>query len=446
MTAPTTARGFTEETIAQLIAERGEPDWMTERRRAAWQAFNNIPMPTLQDEEWRRTNLRTLKLDAPSPLGIESVTTSERALAGKDELGGALTLVDAAVEYSWLRDDLKQQGVVVTDLRTALTTHPQLIERYFMTHAVPVGDSKFAALHGAFWDNGAFVYVPKGVAVEIPIGVIVESVAPGRASLTHTLVVLERDSQLKFVEELRGGDGSAQAFSSRAIELIMGDGSTLDFTTVQRFGPTMYDFYTIRAVQGKETNLTLHVVELGAQLTKGRVEAMLQGAGANAKLNGLYLGDGKQHYDRFTLQEHVGANTTSDLLFKGVLTDTARSVYSGFIRVHPGAKQTRAYQQNRNILLSRTARADSIPNLEISENDILGCTHGATVGKVDEEQLFYLMCRGLDRTQATQLLVEGFVEELIQSVPLTSMRQSIHDEFSRRVAQTTAQLEVARSA
>lgn len=441
MTAPTKPRGFTEETIAAIIAERHEPAWMTARRRAAWQAYQTIPMPTRQDEEWRRTDLRTLKLDATSPLGTPTATTSTRALADKADLSGGLTLVDGSVEHAWLNDDLRSQGVVVTDLRSALTTHPQLVEKYFMTQAVPVDDAKFAALHGAFWDNGVFVYVPKGVAVELPLGDIVESVAPGRALLSHTLIVLERDSQLKFVEELRGGATDAQAFSSRVVELIMLDGATLDFTSVQRFGETMYDFYTIRAMQGRDTNLKLHLVELGAQLSKGRVETMLQGSGAHAKLNGLYLGDRKQHYDRFTLQDHTGTSTTSDLLFKGILSDAARSVYSGIIRVHPGAKQSQAYQQNRNILLSHAARADSIPNLEINENDILGCTHGATVGKVDEDELFYLMCRGLSRTAATQLLVEGFVEELIATLPLASMRESIHDEISNRIARTTALME-----
>lgn len=437
MTAPTKPRGFSEATLEEVIATRHEPAWLTDRRRAAWQAYNDIPMPTRQDEEWRRTDLRTLKLDGTSPLGDTTITTSDRALAPKSELAGGVTLVDAAVENAWLSDDLKAQGVIVTDLRSAIVNHPELVQRYFMTQAVPATDSKFAALHGAFWDNGPFVYVPQNVSVSLPIGVIAESAAAGRASLSHTLIVLERNSQLAFVEEMRGGDEHAQSFSSRVVELIVGDGAKLDFVSVQRFGATMYDFYTIRAIQGRDTNVAINTVELGAKLSKGRIESMLQGSGANVKLYGLYLADNDQHYDRFTLQDHTGTNTTSDLLFKGILTDTARSIYSGFIRIHPGAKQSRAYQQNRNILLSRTARADSIPNLEIRENDILGCTHGATIGKVDPEQLFYLMCRGLSRSVATELLVEGFVQQLIDAVPLPSMQQSLQAEIARRVSATT---------
>jgi Fe-S cluster assembly protein SufD len=447
MTAPTKPRGFTEEAIAALIAGRGEPAWMTARRRAAWEAYQAMPMPDpRKDEEWRRTPLRRLELDEAAPLAATS-SAEVAPLAPIADLSASLALVDGVVtDRQPLSDALRQKGVIVTDLRTALTEHSDLLEQYFMTTAVKPGDAKFAALHGAFWDNGVFVYVPKGVVVDLPIGVVVQAVAPGRASLTHTLVVLERDSHIKYVEELRGGtpeNADAQAFSSRVIEIIMASNATLDYATIQRFGPAVYDFYQTRAIQGKETNLTLHTVELGAAMSKGHIEAMLQGDGAHAKLLGLYFADHDQHLDRFTLQDHQGRATTSDLLFKGVVADHARSVYSGYIRVHPGAKQSQAYQQNRNIQLSRTARADSNPSLEIAENDILGCTHGATVGKVDEEQLFYLMCRGLSRTQATQMIVEGFIDVLIAAIPLASVQESLREEIIARVEATSVETNAA---
>ncbi len=440
MTAPTRPRGFSEETIAQVIAERDEPTWMTALRRSAWAAYQAIPMPTRQDEEWRRTDLRQLKLDAASPLGESAALHVASGMGDASDLAARLTIVDGVVREAWLGDEARRQGVVVTDLRSALTTHGALVERHFMTKAVPANDSKFAALHAAFWDNGPFVYVPRGVALSGPIGVTIASATPGRANLSHTLVVLEAESQAQVTEELLGGDTSDQAFSSRVVEILAGNGANLRFISVQRFGETMYDFYTTRSVLGKDAQVTMLGVELGARLSKGRVEAMLEGNGASARLLGLYLGDRQQHYDRFTLQDHTGTDTTSDLLFKGVLTDAARSVYSGFIRMHPGAKRSRAYQQNRNVLLSRTARADSIPNLEIAENDILGCTHGATVGKVDEEQLFYLMCRGLSRSQATEMLVEGFIEQLVAEIAPEGLRQSVRDEVSARVTATTARM------
>ncbi len=447
MTAPTKSHGFTQDAIAAMIAQRQEPDWVAQRRQAAWADYTAMPMPdTRKDEEWRRTSLRELDLEATSPLG--AVTTIATApLAPQEELAASITLVDGVVTASWRAAGLPE-GVVVTDLRSALTTHPQLVERYFMTQAIHPSDAKFAALHGAFWDNGVLIYVPRGVVVELPIGVVVEAATVGRASLHHTLIILERQAQLRYVEEFRGGvvaSPEGQAFSSRALEILLGDSSMLDVTSIQRFGPRMFDFYQSRAIQGKDSNLILHTIELGARLSKGHIEDLLEGSGATSKLNGLYFADGNQHLDRFTLQDHRGASTTSDLLFKGIVTDTARSVYSGYIRVHPGAKQTRAYQQNRNIQLSRKARADSNPSLEISENDILGCTHGATVGKVDEEQLFYLMCRGLSRAFATELIVEGFVTELIDAIPLEAVRVSLRNEINQRIERTTA-AEEARGA
>lgn len=440
MTAPTKPRGFTEEALSEFIAGRAEPAWMTARRQAAWQAYQAMPMPdTRKDEEWRRTPLQRLRLDATSPL--PAAHGSQTApLAPHTDLAASLTLVDGIVtDQTAIRADLALRGVIVTDLRTALRDHADLLEQHFMTQAVKATDSKFTALHGAFWDNGIFIYIPKGIAIELPIGVVIASVAPGRASLNHTLIVMERDSQLKYIEELRGGDLGDQAFSNRVIELVLGDGATLDFATVQRFSASMFDFYHTRAVQGKDTNLILHTIELGAKMSKGHIEAALLGAGSNVRLAGLYFADQDQHLDRFTLQDHYGTATTSDLLFKGIVADRSRSVYSGYIRIHPGAKQSRAYQQNRNIQLSRTARADSNPSLEIAENDILGCTHGATVGKVDEEQLFYLMCRGLDRSTANQMIVEGFLNELIDAIPLASMQQSLRDEISTRVTATTVE-------
>ncbi|SRR5579875_794336 len=441
MTAPVARRGFSAESLGELIERRDEPEWMRERRRAAWQTYQDIPMPTQQDEEWRRTSLRRLKLDDVEPYS-EGSYASHTGHAGKtlvppaerDEVfGGFIGLRDAArVEYR-LSDDLRAKGVIFTDLQTAVREHSDLVEKYFMTCCVPASDSKFAALHGAFWDNGVFLYVPRGVAVEEPLRAVTQANLQGRSSLAHTLIVLESDSQATFGEDFISSEGERQGFSSRVLEIILKPGAKLHYIGIQRWGRAVYDFHTERAVLERDTNVVLQSVELGSALSKGRVEARLEGDGANAKLLGLYIEDGDQHLDRYTLQDHIGAHGVSDLLFKGVLAGKARSVYSGLIRVHPKAKGTGAYQQNRNLLLSHHARADSIPNLEIAENDIIGCSHGATVGKVDEEQLFYLMCRGLTRLEATHLIVEGFVDPIVEVTPIASLRDSLRQEIQERV-------------
>jgi Fe-S cluster assembly protein SufD len=305
---------------------------------------------------------------------------------------------------------------------------------------VPPGDSKFAALHAAFWQNGVFLYVPRGVMVAEPFRVIISAALRGSASLSHTLVVLDEGAQATLVEDALSDETTEQGLSSRVVELILERGSILHYVGTQRLGRAVYDFHTERVLLGRDTTATLQTIELGSRLTKGRVEAILAGAGASVKLQGLYIADGKQHMDRYTLQDHRAANGVSDLLFKGVVTDEARSVFSGLIRVLPEGKGTAAYQQNRNLLLSRKARADSIPNLEIGANDIIGCSHGATVGKVDEEQLFYLMCRGLTRVDATRLIVEGFVDPLVAQVPVAGLRDALRREISARVSEAETAL------
>ena len=437
MTAPVARRGFSEEAIHALNERRGEPAWMQERRLDAWKIYKSLPMPTYQDEEWRRTDLRALKLNDIAPFA-EGATAVKSLLpqSERDEtFAGVLGMRDGERVEHTLRDDLRSQGVIFTDLRSAVAEHGDLVRKHFMTRCVPPNDSKFAALHAAFWQNGVFLYVPRGVMVAEPFRVIISAALRGSASLTHTLVVLDEGAQATLVEDALSDETTEQGLSSRVVELILECGSILHYVGTQRLGRAVYDFHTERVLLGRDTTATLQTIELGSRLTKGRVEAILAGDGASVKLRGLYIADGKQHMDRYTLQDHRAASGVSDLLFKGVVTDEARSVFSGLIRVLPAGKGTAAYQQNRNLLLSRKARADSIPNLEIGANDIIGCSHGATVGKVDEEQLFYLMCRGLSRVEATRLIVEGFVDPLVAMVPVAGLRDALRREIAARVGE-----------
>jgi Fe-S cluster assembly protein SufD len=440
MTAPVARRGFNQEALEELIARRDEPEWMRQRRLDAWMSYQATPMPTRQDEEWRRTDLRRLKLDE-----FETTTTASAAAgtlvppAERNEtFAGFLGLRNAQpVEYS-ISDEARARGVIFCDLVTAVREHGDLVRDAFMTQVVKPEDTKFAALHGAFWDNGVFVYVPRGVALEQPLRAVISADLQGTSSLSHTLIIMDEGSEAVFAEDFISPEGEKVGFSNRALEIIARQGAKLRYIGTQRWGRKVYDFHEERALLEHDAQVTLQTIELGGQLSKGRVEGLLRGDGGHVKLLGLYIEDGKQHFDRYTLQDHVGANCVSDLLYKGVLTDEARSVFSGMIRVHPTGKGTAAYQQNRNLLLSRHARADSIPNLEIGANDIIGCSHGATVGKVDEEQLFYLMCRGLSRLDATHLIVEGFVDPIISEPPIASLRDSLRQEIRDRVSTVEA--------
>jgi Fe-S cluster assembly protein SufD len=441
MSAPVAPRGFTEAAVAELLKSRHEPEWMRQRRREAWTAFQGLPMPSRQDEEWRRTDISRLQLDrfppfASSPVaGASLLPKTER----EESYGGFLGLRDGQPVERHLSQDLARRGVIFTDLARALRDHEELVREYFMTRCVPLTDSKFAALHGAFWNAGIFLYVPRGVVVEQPLRAVIHADLASGSSLAHTLIVLEPGAQATYAEDYVSPREGGMGFSTRVVEMLVRQDAHLHYAGVQRWGRAVYDFHTERVLLDRDTAATVQLIELGARLSKGRVEAILNGNGANARLQGLYIEDGQQHLDRYTLQDHRAANGTSDLLFKGVLADHARSVFSGLIRVLPEGKGTAAYQQNRNLLLSRHARADSIPNLEIGANDILGCTHGATVGKVDQEQLFYLMSRGLDRTEATRLIVEGFVDPVLEAVPIASLRDALRREVQDRVSAVHAE-------
>jgi Fe-S cluster assembly protein SufD len=435
MTAPAAPRGFSADAMQRLLQRRDEPAWMRERRMDAWRTFETLPMPTQQDEEWRRTSLRALKLDRLAPDADPTAPAGPLlpATEQRDEFAAFLALHDGQVVERDVPDALTARGVIFTDLATAIRDHGDLVREHFMTTCVPASDGKFAALHGAFWDNGVFLYVPRGVVIDQPLRVVISADLAGRASLPHTLIVLGEASQATYVEQVVSTDGAETGFSSRVTELFLGPNAHLDYANVQHWGRSVLDFHTERALLEKDSSLVLHSIELGSKLSKGRVESIMRGPGTSARLVGLYFADGEQHLDRYTLQDHQAPNATSDLLFKGVLTDKARSVYSGLIRVHPHAQKTDAYQQNRNLLLSRTARADSIPNLEIGANDVR-CTHGATVGKVDEDEVFYIMCRGLTREDATRLIVEGFIDPQIEELPIAGMRDALRAEISERVS------------
>jgi Fe-S cluster assembly protein SufD len=435
MSAPVAPRGFTEEAVSELIERRGEPEWMRARRREAWTTFQRLPMPARTDEEWRRTDISRLRLDQLPPFSSEAAgsgtlcPTSER----EETYGGFLGLRNGEPVERHLSPELAGQGVILTDLTTAVRDHEDLVREHFMTRCVPPGDSKFAALHGAFWNSGVFLYVPRNAVVTAPLRAIISADLGEGSSLQHTLIILEPGAQATYAEDFVSPETAKLGFSTRVVELILKQDAVLHYAGVQRWGRAVYDFHTERALLDRDSNVTIQTIELGGRLSKGRVESILNGSGANARLLGLYIEDGQQHLDRYTLQDHRAPNGTSDLLFKGVLADASRSVFSGLIRVLPEGRGTAAYQQNRNLLISHKARADSIPNLEIGANDIQGCTHGATVGKVDEEQLFYLMCRGLDRTEATRLIVEGFVDPVLQAVPIPSLRDALRREVQERV-------------
>ena len=434
-------RGFSREAVEELSARRQEPDWVRERRIAAWETFEAIPMPSRTDEEWRRTDIRRLPINDVAPFaGFDTVVAMpddlppeiQAALGEPEARSGLLVQIDASIAYRQLRDDLVSQGVIFTDLGTAIAEYPDLVRDAFMTKGVPVNDNKFAALNGAFWTGGMFVYVPRDVQVETPLHTVVAARTPGAGIFPHTIVVAEPGASVVVVETHTSPTTDAPIIASGVVEVIANEASQVRYIQLQDWGRNVWNFTTQRAVVDQDATVNTLNVALGSRLSRAMIASDLVGAGSTAEMLGLYFADDRQHLDHQTRQIHVSPYATSDLLFKGALKDHARTVFSGLIKVYEGAQRTDAYQANRNLVLSRTARADTLPNLEIGANDVR-CTHGATVGQVDEEYIFYLMSRGINRTEAIKLIVDGFFDEVIERVPVPEVQAEVRAAIARKI-------------
>jgi len=432
--------GFTREAVEELSRQKGEPQWVLNARLAAWETYEQLPMPQRTDEEWRRTDIRPLKLDKLVPYaGVgervaspDSVlATVEGGVSDESDRAGVVIQRDASTVFSEIKEEVAKQGVIYCDLDTAIREHPDLVRQYFMTQAVPANFGKFEALHAAFWQGGTFLYVPKNVAIELPFRSFVLAQQPA-AVFAHTLVVLEEGAEAFFVDAFNSPTLDEQGFASEVVELILGKGSKLRYVQVQDWGRHVWNFMTERAILTNDSTLNSLHVTLGGKFSKNSIGSHLRGPNALAEMLGIYFGDGDQLFDHHTWQLHEAPYATSDLEFKGALKERARSVYSGLIKVYEGAQKTDAFQQNRNLILSREARADSIPNLEIGANDVR-CTHGATVAQVVPEHIFYLQARGIPYTEAQKLIVEGFFRPVIDRIPVEEIQGFLEGAIARKV-------------
>lgn len=437
--------GFSRAGLEAFSRERQESAALRDARLAAWEIYESLPMPRRTDEEWRRTDIRGLKLDrlqasagngssSVSPLLALQEAGVENA-ADQIALGpnaGVVVQRDAATILTTLDPRIAEQGVVFTDLATAMREHPELVAKYFMTQAVPTSFGKFEALHAAFWQGGSFLYVPAGVKIEAPFRAFSLISEPGAAVFTHTVAVLEEGAEAFVVDAFRSPSHDEQSFASAVVELIVADDAKLRYVQVQDWGRGVWNFMTERAILGNDSILNSLHVTLGSRFSKASIGSHLRGRNSLAEMLGIFFADGDQFFDHHTWQLHESPYATSDLEFKGALKGHARSVYSGLIKVEEGAQKTDAYQQNRNLVLSRTARADSIPNLEIAANDVR-CTHGATVSQVEEEHLFYLQARGIPRSEAQKLIVEGFFRPVIDRIPVEEIQGFLEGAIARKV-------------
>jgi len=385
------------------LASGQATDFTSDLRRRGQEAFESLPTPVQKDKGWEFTDVSGLDLDSyeiadGADLGMEPTRSPVVSPDGHPGIWS----VESGYER---RGGELPDGVIVAPLVEAVEEHGELVERYL--GSLLTDRDKFTAQNTARWHAGAFVYVPSGVRVEDPI---VLSSLQGVEGAIHwrSLVVVEDGAEAVVAEQYMSTRDDLDAYFNPVTELIVGEGANVEYLCVQDLSERTWILGSQRAQVAANANLHWVGLGLGSGQGKLRMETDINGAGASARVTGAYAGHGKQHLDYETTQEHAAPHTTSDLAFRGVLRDRATAVWSGMIKVDPGAQRTDAFQESRNLLLTDGAHADAIPGLEIEANDVR-CTHAATVARLDDTQLFYLQSRGLPRADAERLLVGGFL-------------------------------------
>ncbi|PIV26084.1 MAG: Fe-S cluster assembly protein SufD [Anaerolineae bacterium CG03_land_8_20_14_0_80_58_20] len=405
-------------------------------RTSAWDAFKARSLPLTTDEAWRRTDLRFLpasdfKLPKDGAFEDLPIVPGDllKPLVG-DQHGGQITLLPGGSQI-FLEEALAKKGVVFTDFRTAEKNHADLLAK-LIGQIVKPEDGKFAALASALSQNGILLYVPKNMKVEYPLHSILWGPGVDLAHFSHLIVFVDDGASVTYVHEAASPDEIGHAMHAGVVEIHVGENANLRFVELQSWGRHVWNFSHERARVERGGNLDWIFGAVGSHLTKNFSDLDLVGEGAQGRMSGFYFTDGSQHLDHDTQQNHLAPHTTSDLLFKGALKGKSRSVWQGMIYVAPGAQKTDGYQANRNIVLSEDARADSIPGLEILADDVR-CTHGATVGKLEQEPLFYLKSRGIPQVEAERLVVEGFFDPIMQRIPFEGVRERFQQAILQKM-------------
>ena len=434
MTKTATPALLSDEAFASFLDARDEPAWLVESRREAWRRFGEMSMPSRDDEEWRRTDIRTFRLEQfglPSESAAAG-TVPTSLLAEGVELGGWVTSTNSLAGESQLEPRWAKKGVLFGSLDALVRQHEELLRPNLLQRAVDPSVDKFAALHAACWSGGTLLYVPPGVVIDEPLHTL--SVLSGAGvDFGHLLVILGEGAQATLLAET-AGDAEHPGLHCGAVELLVGRGARLRFVSLQNWGLGVWHFAHQKAIIEREGSLQWTIGALGSRLSKVNQHVALVGEGATAEVNGVMFTEGRQHLSYHTLQLHEAPGCKSDLLYKGALQDHSRVVWRGMIKVDPDSQKTNAYQRNDNLLLSADARADSIPGLEIEADDVI-CTHGATIGRVDDEQVFYAQSRGLSRNEAIRMIVAGFFQQVFDRIAIESVRDVLARTIGRRIRQ-----------
>jgi Fe-S cluster assembly protein SufD len=420
--------------IEGALVEGHWPEWFLASRQRGWEDFQKLPAPAAKDEKWRFSNVRALALEAFRYPG--AVTDAAALTARSTGLGesaarfvfGNNRLLSATAPAA----DLVKAGLVIMTLEEAATKHADLVQKHFMAQEAKLGSAKYAALHRSGPVNGVFVRVPKNLEVAQPIEIFHWVEGENSAVFPHTLVVCERHSKATVVDCFRSADG-APAFACGVNDLVVEEGAKLNYVSVQQWSPSAVAFHLNSTIVGRDASCLGMQVNLGGKFIRNENYSRMVAEGARSDMLSVNIASDEQMIDQRTFQDHAKPNATSDLLYQNALTGKGRTVFSGVIRVEPGAHKTDAYQKVRNIVLSDDAEANSMPGLEIEADDVR-CTHGATTAQIDDRELFYLEARGIRPDAARQLLVMGFFNTVLDRLPDARLRGHIEGLVEKRLS------------
>lgn len=400
---------------AHMAAWSDMPSWLADMKREAWARFRELPMPKRSDEAWRFAATGNLAFDGFSfaPARDGAVASSVRPVIS---CGGCLDFVDDAfVGGHELAQDIVKSGVIFMPLERAVAEHPELVRKHLFGHMPNLGSAKFEALHVALFSTGVFLYVPKGVEVALPLAAMHESLRDGGSVFPHTLVVADESSSVTMFDVYRTRHAASRHFACAAADLVALPGSRIRHRTLQEWSDGALAFHLGSLTADRDSSVDAIAVNLGGGHVRAEQHGRIVGRGGSVSMHSLSLATDSREIDQRTFQTHSAEDGKSDLLYKNVLLGKSHTIFAGLIRVDEGAQHTDAFQTNRNLLLSPDADASSLPGLEILANDVK-CSHGASTGQLDADQLFYLLARGIPRAKAYELLVMGFFEEVLEKV------------------------------
>ena len=411
------------------------PTYFRERQQAAWEKFTQHAMPARNDEAWRFSDIKAL--DLSSFQRAQPVADADRAAllarsTGLAETAGRMVFAnDNLLTQEFHGDALRAKGVLWMPLAQAIATQRELIEKHFMREGAILGSQKFAALHESQVRNGTFLYVPRGVEIELPIECFHWEQGEGAAIFPHTLIIAEPMSKVTLVDYFQSA-GEGPGLSCGANDFIVGDGAKVTYVAVQQLNRQTLAFRINNTVVARDASAVALVLNLGGRYVRSEAASHLRGPGGRSDMLSITSAEGTQIVDQRTLQIHEAPNTASDLLYKNALNDQSRTIFTGLIRVEPDAHKTDAYQKVRNLLLTDEAEANSAPGLEIEADDVR-CTHGATTGQVDTEELFYLRSRGIPLREAQRLVVFGFLNEVAERLAHAPLQELLRERLHARL-------------